>query len=130
MSAKKQAPKDPKPESKEELYKRVYEELGGEFLETAKKLREWLDSGNTRQVVSRAQQEHVLTTRLVSTAIGYFSRQLSGVDTPNSSWVEAIALVLRHPEAIDPMPLMCRHHRICPFYKNLLVDPRAESEPS
>lgn len=129
MSTKK-ATQDPAQETKDELYKRVYDELGAEFLETAARLRDWLDNGNTRQVVSRSQQEHVLATRLVSTAIGYFSRQLSGVDTPNSSWSEALALVLRHPEAVDPMPLMCRHHRICPFYKNLLVDPRAEAEQS
>lgn len=110
--------------SKTDLYNKVYAELGAEFIATAHELVHWLDAG-AKNCTTKEQQARVLSTRLVSTAVGYFSRQLCGMDTPKHSWPEAIALILRHPNAIDPMPLHCRHHKICPFYSNLLVDPTA-----
>jgi hypothetical protein len=84
-------------ENKSEMYNRVYAELSAEFEQTAIDLLKWLE--DARKHTNARQQANVLTTRLVTTAIGYFSRQICGVDTPLHSWSEAIAVIMQHKDA-------------------------------
>jgi hypothetical protein len=94
-------------ESKSDLYNRVYAELGAEFEQTALDLLKWLEEA--RKHTNKRQQVGVLTTRLVTTAVGYFSRQICGVDTPLGSWSEAIAVVTQHKDSANLQNAVARH---------------------
>lgn len=88
-------------------YERVYDELGKLFDETADEFVKQYD-GKCRSFT------HILRTRLVTDAIGYFSSRICGEECPNSDWTKAVAVVL------DKNVVHCARTRTCTLFQPII----------
>ena len=88
-------------------YERVYDELGKLFDETADEFVKQYD-GKCRSFT------HILRTRLVTDAIGYFSKRICGEECPNGDWTKAVAVVL------GKNVVHCARTRTCALFQPII----------